>query len=143
MVFLGLGWYCFRNGRFSHQLYGLRELDPRLDYYTPVIVTTTKIIQENPELAQRFMDATTKGYEYAIANPAEAAKIIHQYAPDYDIEMLTKSQEYLAGKYQEDSERWGLMKDEVWDGYTDFMLESGLIEKKISSEQLYTNEFLE
>lgn len=120
----------------------LRELDARLDYYTPVIIANNKIIEENPELVQKFMDATTMGYEYAVSNPAEAAEIIQQYAPDYDLEMLMKSQEYLSGKYKEDVERWGLMKAEVWDGYTDFMVENGLIEKGISSKLLYTNEFL-
>ncbi len=120
----------------------LKELDPRLDYYTPVIITNNEIIEKNPELAKKFMAATSKGYEYAIENPEEAAKIIHKYAPDYDIGMLTKSQQYLAGQYSKDSEKWGLMKDEIWNGYTEFMKENGLINKSIPASDCYTNEFL-
>lgn len=120
----------------------LKELDPRLDYYTPVIITNNSIIGEKPELAQKFMAATAKGYEYAIKNAEEAAKIIHKYAPDYDIDMLTKSQQYLAGQYSKDSGKWGLMKDEVWNGYTEFMKENGLINKTIAASDCYTNEFL-
>jgi ABC-type nitrate/sulfonate/bicarbonate transport system substrate-binding protein len=120
----------------------LRQLDSRLDYYTPVIITSNDIIENNPELAEKFMTATTQGYEYAIENPQEAAKILSKYAPDYDLEMLTKSQEYLADKYSEDSEQWGVMKDEVWDNYTEFMLEYGLIDKTIDAQNCYTNEFL-
>lgn len=120
----------------------LKQLDERLDYYTPVIITNNNIIENSPELAEKFMTATSKGYEYAIENPEDAAKIIHKYAPDYDIEMLTKSQQYLAEKYSEDAEQWGMMKDEVWDRYTEFMQENGLIKEKISASDCYTNEFL-
>ncbi|HHU17384.1 MAG: ABC transporter substrate-binding protein [Anaerovoracaceae bacterium] len=120
----------------------LKELDPRLDYYTPVLVANNDTIENNPEHVEKFMAATTKGYEYAIENPEDAAQIIHKYAPDYDIEMLTRSQKYLADKYSEGVERWGVMKDEVWDGYTEFMYESGLIKEMIPASDCYTNQFL-
>ncbi|MBN7771827.1 ABC transporter substrate-binding protein [Clostridium aminobutyricum] len=120
----------------------LRSLDKRLDYYTPVIIANTDTIENDPELVQAFMDATTKGYEYAIDNPAASAEILHKYADTYDLEMLKESQEYLAKKYSEDSEVWGLMKDSVWDGYTDFMVENGLIDKSIPAAECYTNEFI-
>ena len=56
--------------------------------------------------------------------------------------MLTVSQTYLASKYKEDSPKWGVMKDEVWDNYTGFMVEYGVIDKMIPARQCYTNEFL-
>ncbi len=120
----------------------LRELDPRLDYYTPVIIANDKTLASNPELVKKFMAATKEGYEYVIANPYEGAKIIQKFAPDYDMNMLIRSQEYLSSKYKEDSAEWGIMKDEVWDGYTQFMVENGLIEQSISAKDCYTNEFL-
>lgn len=120
----------------------LRELDPRLDYYTPVIITNNNIIENNPELARKFIKATTKGYEYAIKNPTKAAEIIHKYAPEYDIEMLTKSQEYLAEKYSEEVDNWGIMKDEIWQNYMEFMREYELIRREIKPEECYTNMFL-
>lgn len=120
----------------------VRDLDERLDYYTPVIITNLETIENRPEMVKKFMAATAKGYEYAIANPEESAEILHQYAPDYSIEMLKMSQEYLADKYSEDTDRWGEMKDEVWDRYTDFMVEYGVIQEAIPAAECYTNEFL-
>lgn len=120
----------------------LRQLDERLDYYTPVIITNNKLAEENPDLVKRFLKATSQGYEYAMENPQESAKILQNYAPDYDLEMLTISQEYLAGKYQEDAARWGEMKDSVWDNYTEFMVEYGVIDQAVPASQCYTNEFL-
>ena len=119
------------------------ELDERLDYYTPLIITNNDLIASDPELIKAFMDATKKGYEYAIANPDEAAKILHDTAlPDTDMEFLTKSQEYLSGEYAKDAESWGVMTDEVWDNYTNFMLEYGLIDHTIPASDQYTNEFV-
>lgn len=120
----------------------LRQLDERLDYYTPVIITNTELANTNPDLVKRFLKATSEGYEYAIENPKESAEILHKYAPDYDMDLLNDSQEYLSAKYAEDAKRWGEMKDEVWDNYTDFMVEYGVIDEAIPASDCYTNEFL-
>ena len=80
--------------------------------------------------------------KYAIENPDESAEILLKYTPDSSPELLKKSQEYLADKYMEDADQWGIMKDEVWDNYTDFMVEYGVIDKAIPASDCYTNEFL-
>ena len=120
----------------------LKDLDERLDYYTPLIISNEKFIKENPELVKKFLKATTKGYEYAIENPTEAAKILVKHAPEIDEELAIKSQEYLATKYKDDAKRWGEMKDSVWDNYTDFLREYNLIDKDMKAKDAYTNEFL-
>ena len=120
----------------------LRRLDERLDYYTPVIIANEDTLKNKPEMVKKFLAATAKGYEYAIRQPQESARILQKYAPDYSLEMLTMSQEYLAGKYMEDTDRWGSMKDSVWDNYTDFMVEYGVIDKAVPAGECYTNEFL-
>ncbi len=120
----------------------LRDLDERLDYYTPVIIANDNTLKDRPEMTKKFLSATAKGYEYAIAHPKESAKILQKYAPDYSIDMLTMSQEYLSQKYMEDTKNWGEMKDQVWDNYTDFLVEYGVIDQKISASECYTNEFL-
>lgn len=120
----------------------VRQLDARLDYYTPVIIANQNTLSGNPEMVKKFLAATEKGYRYAIGHPSESAAILQKYAPDYSLEMLTMSQEYLADKYMEDVETWGIMKDEVWDNYTDFMVEYGVIKEAIPAADCYTNEFL-
>ena len=75
-------------------------------------------------------------------NPEEAAKILHEVLPDSDFEFLKQSQAFVSHEYQADADTWGLMRDEVWDRYTQFMQEAGLIEQMIPAEQQYTNEFI-
>ncbi len=35
------------------------------------------------------------------------------------------------------------MDAKVWDNYTDFMKENGLIKEKVSAKELFTNQFIE
>ncbi|MGN0711126.1 MAG: ABC transporter substrate-binding protein, partial [Anaerovoracaceae bacterium] len=120
----------------------IRDFDERLDYYTPVIVANTKTLEERPEMVKAFLAATSKGYTYAVENPDDAAEILYEAVGTYDLDMLKESQAYLADKYMEDVEQWGIMKDSVWNRYTDFMVENGLIENAIPADKCYTNEFL-
>ncbi|MBQ6059534.1 MAG: ABC transporter substrate-binding protein [Clostridia bacterium] len=122
--------------------FAVRSLDPRLDYYTPILIASEDTIEKDPELVRAFLAATEKGYRYAIENPESAAEILHETADTIDLGMLTESQQYLAGKYMEDTDTWGLMKAEVWDNYTDFMMEYNLIAKDVPAEDCFTNEFL-
>lgn len=119
-----------------------RELDARLDYYTPVLITNERMMEEHPEVLKAFLAATERGYRDAIADPAGCAAILQKYAPDYSLEMLTLSQQFLAKEYISDAPGWGIMKDEVWDNYTGFLVEYGVIGESIRASELYTNEFL-
>ncbi|EQG76501.1 NMT1/THI5 like family protein [Clostridioides difficile DA00165] len=113
-----------------------------MDYYTPLIISNETVLKDNPELAKKFLKATTKGYEYAIKNPEESAKILVKHAPEVDEKLALKSQEYLASKYKDDAPRWGEMKDSVWNNYTSFLKEYKLIDKDMKASDAYTNEFL-
>jgi len=120
----------------------LRDLDPRLDYYTPILCAAESTLEADPELVKAFLRATEKGYAYAMEHPEEAAGILHETASTYDLEMLIESQNYLTDKYVADAPRWGEMKAEVWSGYTAFMLENQLIDRDVPAEECFTNEFL-
>ena len=132
---------CQMNG-FDLNYIPVRDLDPRLDYYTPVIITNEDMIANHPDTVKAFLEATRRGYMDAIADPDGCAEVLNKYAPDYALDFLTASQEYLTDKYMQDTDRWGEMKQSVWDGYTDFMVEYGMIDAPIAADQLYTNDFL-
>ncbi|WP_144463084.1 ABC transporter substrate-binding protein [Siminovitchia fortis] len=120
----------------------LTDYSDKLDYYTPVISTSEKMIEKDPETVKAFMAAVSKGYESAIDQPEEAADILIKAVPDLDAELVKKSQEWLAPRYQDDAPRWGEQKAEVWQNYMDWMLDKGLLEKEIDVDKAFTNEFL-
>ena len=112
------------------------------DYYTPVIIAGETTIQQQPDLLRKFMAATARGYEYAIANPDEAAQIVLQASPETDPELMLRSQRYLSPRYQDDAPRWGEQKLEVWQRFGQFMFDNQLIATPVEPESAFTNAFL-
>jgi ABC-type nitrate/sulfonate/bicarbonate transport system substrate-binding protein len=112
------------------------------DYYTPVIIAGETTIAEQPSLVRSFLAATTRGYEYAIANPKEAAEILLKYAPENDPELVDRSQTWLSPRYQDDASQWGLQDAAVWTEFASWLYEQGLLEKAIDTQAAFTNEFL-
>jgi ABC-type nitrate/sulfonate/bicarbonate transport system substrate-binding protein len=112
------------------------------DYYTPVIITSEKNIEEKPELVENFMKAAAMGYEFAIANPEEAAQALLTGAPELNETLVIESQKFLADKYTADAEYWGYQDVEVWSGYTNWLLENEFIANEVESEKAFTNDFL-
>jgi ABC-type nitrate/sulfonate/bicarbonate transport system substrate-binding protein len=120
----------------------LQDVEPALDFYTPVIIVNEELIAEDPQLISAFLQGATRGYSDAIENPREAAEIFLKHVPELDEELVYASQEYLAEQYQADAPRWGEMKKEIWETYSMWMYDRGLLERQINPEEAFTNEFL-
>ncbi|MGM0365059.1 MAG: ABC transporter substrate-binding protein [Actinomycetota bacterium] len=120
----------------------LQDLDPVLDFYTPVIIASETTIKNEPELVRRFLEATEKGYQFSIQDPIAAADIFLKDNSELKKDMLSASQQYLSKNYISHDEGWGYMKKEIWEGYSGWMFEKGLIASPLKVEEAYTNEFL-
>ncbi|MDP4086425.1 MAG: ABC transporter substrate-binding protein [Bacillota bacterium] len=120
----------------------LTDYSKKLDYYTPVLETNEKMIANNPSTVKAFLKAASKGYEYAIKNPDQAADILIKAAPDLDPKLVKKSQEWLSPKYQDDANKWGVQKKSVWENYTSWMYDNKLLDKKLDAKKAFTNKFL-
>lgn len=118
-----------------------RDINPVFDFYTPVLASGTKYLEENEEEAKKFLEATAKGYEYAIANPEEAAEILVKHAPEVDLELAKASQAFLANEYQAEKESWGTIDETRWTTFYDWMYEEGLIGADLGN-QGFTNAYL-
>lgn len=123
-------------------MFYVKDYSEKLDYYTPVLISNEKTISEDPELVKAFMRATTKGYEYTIEHPEEAAGILSAAVPDLDKDLVLASQKWLSPKYQDDASRWGEQKAEVWQNYSDWMVEHNLLDQPLDVDKAFTNEFL-
>ncbi|RUS47522.1 ABC transporter substrate-binding protein [Cohnella sp. AR92] len=119
-----------------------KDLDPALDYYTPILIAGTKTLKNDPEKVRKFLKATEEGYQYAIDHPEESADILLKNAPEIDKTLAVESQKFLASQYIADAPGWGQMKEEVWNAYAGFLKEKGLIEKDLVASDAFTNEFL-
>ena len=112
------------------------------DYYTPVVIVSENTISDRPEVVKALVKALSRGYDFAIENPGKAADILLAAAPELDAELVRASQDWLSRYYQADAPRWGEQKKSVWQDYTDWMVEHGILASPISAADAFTNEFL-
>ncbi len=122
--------------------FAFRDIDPRFDYYTPVIIANDTFLAEQPDTVRRFLDATAKGYLYASEHSDEAADILVEAAPEVDPELARASQEYLADKYVADAPRWGYIDPERWASFYTWMNDQGLTPESLDPEGGFTNDYL-
>ncbi len=112
------------------------------DWYTPLLVTSESMISGEPDVVRNFMAATAKGYEYAMTNPNDAAKILLNAAPELDPQLVMLSAEYLATRYVDTGRPWGLQDAAIWERFEAFLREAGLTQAPIDVTKAYTNDFL-
>jgi ABC-type nitrate/sulfonate/bicarbonate transport system substrate-binding protein len=112
------------------------------DYYTPVVITNENTITNKPEVVKAFLKALSRGYDFAIQNPDEAADILLNAVPELDTKLVKASQEWLSPYYQAEAPRWGEQKISVWQNYSDWMAKYGILSTPISASDAFTNKFL-
>ena len=120
----------------------LKDVDPALDFYTPVLITNENFAQSKPELVRHFMKAASDGYKFAITNPNEAADLLIKNAPEANAPLIHSSQTWLSPQYQADAPRWGEQKAVVWERYAKWLVDRHLLPKMIDSSKTFTNDFL-
>lgn len=124
-----------------HMIY-LTDIDPVFNYYAPVIMTSEAVIENKPELVEKFLRAVSKGYDFAIADPEEAAAILIEATPEANEELIIASQKWLSQKYKGDAEKWGIQSETIWNNFSEWMLEHGVIEEQVDAKDAMTTQFL-
>lgn len=141
-IFYGWAGIAAENAGLDFDYFAFRDINPTLDYYTPVIITNDDMIENNPESVKRFLEATKRGYEFAIESPAEAAEILLAADSALDPELVKKSQEWISKEYKAEVDRWGYIDPARWNGFYNWLTENNLSEEPIPENTGFTNEFL-
>jgi len=140
-VYYGWDGIAARLAGLDYHYIGLAAFDPVLDLYSPILVANNAWLDEHPDLARAFMEATTRGYRFAIENPDEAGAILLRHAPELSEELVMASQQFLAGEFQAGAARWGEFDEQRWARFYDWMYERGLLARALGAEG-FTNDFL-
>ncbi|MBR2411869.1 MAG: ABC transporter substrate-binding protein [Clostridia bacterium] len=119
-----------------------RDIDPVFDYYTPVLIAGNDFLEKRPEAAKKFVKAVSKGYEYAVSHPEEAAEILLEAAPELDRELVLASQKYLSAEYTADAEKWGYIDPARWNAFYSWVNKEGLTEGTVPLDFGFTNDYL-
>ncbi|HPX93682.1 MAG TPA: ABC transporter substrate-binding protein [Bacillota bacterium] len=120
----------------------LQAIEADLDFYSPVIITSEKMIREKPDLIRRFLKATAQGYLEAMEDPQAAVDSLLEAAPGLNRDLLMASQLYLNPRYIDEAPYWGIMRSETWIRFASWMKERGLLEQAADAEQAFDCSFL-
>ena len=112
------------------------------DYYTPIVITSESTIAKKPDTVKAFLQALSRGYDFAIQNPDAAADVLVAAAPELDPKLVKESQNWLSAYYKAEAPRWGEQKESVWSGYINFMVKNGILKSSVSATDAFTNKFL-
>lgn len=141
-VFYGWAGVHAEVEKFPINYFAFRDIDDAFDYYSPVIIANDDFLAEHPETAKAFLAAVSKGYEYAIANPEEAAEILVSANPEIDAELALASQKYLTDQYQAEADQWGVIDANRWNRFYEFINAKGLAEDTIPANTGFSNDYL-
>ena len=116
--------------------------------YGSLITTSNKLLAENPDVVQRFLDASIEGwYSYLYGDPAPANRLITSDNPEMTDGLL----EYGRGVLRErgivdsgDSIKAGIgaMTDARWENFFRSMQQQGLYKPDLDWKKAYTLRFI-
>lgn len=115
--------------------------------YATTIETTKEMVGKNPDLVQRFVDASIKGWYSYLENPEPANELIKKDNPEMKDELLAYSLEKLK-EYgiitsgDAATKGIGAMTDERWKSFFDTVVEAGVIKPETNYKETFTLEFV-
>lgn len=116
--------------------------DYGINIYGDVIFTTENLINNNPDLVNRFLNATLEGWQYAIENQEEATDIVLKYevqsTKEHEYSMLKDSIPLIS----DGTSFLGWMDKEQWQRVHDILLDQDILLKSIEINDVFTVEFL-
>jgi len=122
------------------------------DVYSVVLVAKRDALTKREAALTRFLEVTRRGYEFAAANPQEAAQVFLDYLPKGTFpepEMVRRSAAMLAPIYVPAGGRWGTQDAAKWDAYSRWLLGQGAVKdaedrvvKELSGGPLFSNDLL-
>ncbi|MEF9942381.1 MAG: ABC transporter substrate-binding protein [Lachnospiraceae bacterium] len=122
--------------------FAFKDLNPVFDYYTPVLIGNNEFLKSNPDTAKAFVNALSKGYEDAIADPKGCADILLKADPSLDKDLVMASQTWLADQYKAEVKQWGYIDPVRWNGFYNWLNENKLVESNLPENTGFSNDYL-
>jgi NitT/TauT family transport system substrate-binding protein len=117
-----------------------------LDAYGSGIATTEDIIAKRPDLVKKFLQATYKGYEFAIANPEKAADLMIKAYPTVDravaLQQIKEINTLITDAKVKDK-GLGYLRDDRIASTVSFVDKAFDLKGKVKPQDIYTNTLLQ
>ena len=113
------------------------------DFYELVVVASEDKIANEPEVIEKFVKATTRGYKDAVDDPIEAVAVLKSVKPETDLEIENPGVLLLAPLWATDSGVFGWQEKSRWEDFAAWMVETGRLTSADAADSAYDNSFVE
>jgi ABC-type nitrate/sulfonate/bicarbonate transport system substrate-binding protein len=146
VVWIFSGWDALRATDVEHKAIDLLKFEDHFDcipnWYTPLFITSESMINKHPGEVRRFMAATARGYELAMADPQRAADLMMKAVPEMDEKLIRAAADYYAPKFTVNGQPFGTQDRTTWQTFEQFLVDAKLLDQPVDVGQAYTNQFL-
>ena len=112
------------------------------DFYELVLVAGESAIADDPDVVERFLRATARGFADAIADPQAAVDILVEANPEIDSDLESQGIGLLAPLWSEEGVDFGHQSMERWEGLAAWMKSEGLLGEDVDAADAFTSEFM-
>jgi len=112
-------------------------------FYGDVIVTTDEFLQKHPDVVERFVRATLKGWQKAAENPDLGTSATLVFDPQLDKSVQLAALKASLPLIDTGEDEIGWMRPEIWQQMHDILLEQGLLDAPFDVTAVYDNQYVE
>lgn len=116
--------------------------DYGIHFYGDVLITTDDFIAKHPDTVRRFLDATLKGWKYALEHPEMIGSFVQKYKPDADPDVEVDKMIRSIPLVNTGEDNIGWMTADRWKAMGDTLREQGALTGPLDIQQVYTMQFL-
>lgn len=140
------GWDVLR----AEQVEGVEVTQIRLadwaeclpNWYTPLVLTSQRLADTDPDLVRDFLAVTSRGYELAADDPQRAAALLEQQVPELDPALVQASVAYYAPLLTLPGQQWGEQDEATWVEFAEVLSEAGVLTEPVDATAAFTDAFL-
>jgi putative riboflavin transport system substrate-binding protein len=118
-----------------------------LNLVPPGVATGDRTLAEHPEIVQKFVNATLKGYRDALADPNAAFESSLKRMPELSVDKQPLQRDVLSATLEyyklPQGRQAGATDPDAWVKTQDFLLSIGVIDHIIEPTQYYDNAFVQ
>lgn len=129
--------------KYGFDTYIINPTDYGINFYGDVLFTTEKMIEQNPDLVRRFVNASLEGWKYAYNNPDESVSYTLKYSDQLTLEHETEMMYGSLELIKPDDKPIGTIERSVLEEMQDLLISNDILEEPINIDELYTTKFLE
>ncbi len=107
-----------------------------------VVFSTEETISSDPDLMAAFVDATVKGYEDTLADPAACLEQLLAENIGLDEELQQAQLDAYEPLFQANAPSYGAFQEQNIEALSTFLVDTGLAEEEITVDRYGTNEFV-